>query len=316
MSTAYHPQSDGQTEVVNKVIQQYLRCFVHENPKTWGKFIHWAEWHYNTAVHTSTGISPYQVVFGKPPPSLPAYIVGSTHVEALDTTLASREEILQQLKSKLLKAQNTMKYFADKHRSPHPFKVGDYAFVRLRPYRQISVSGPRIQKLAKRYYGPFLIIRQIGEVAFELQLPDSSKIHPVFHVSQLKPHHGDVPSTIEIPPEALEDKTPVQLLAVINWRDNAGNPQVLIQWDGPNPEDATWEPYGEILQTFPNFHLEDKVSLDGKWNVMTQDELITNEEVPIDIQSTQGRPKRKTQQPKKYDGFDLTKKRGGKGKTK
>ncbi|MCH79998.1 retrotransposable element Tf2 155 kDa protein type 2 [Trifolium medium] len=129
MSTAYNPQSDGQTEVVNKVLQQYLHCFVHENPKQWGKFIHWAEWHYNTAIHTSTGVSPYQVVFGKPPSSLPAYIVGSSHVEALDTELVSREEILQQLKRKLLKAQETMKYFADKHCSPHNFKVGDYAFV-------------------------------------------------------------------------------------------------------------------------------------------------------------------------------------------
>ncbi|MCI12394.1 retrotransposon protein, partial [Trifolium medium] len=228
--------------VVNKVLQQYLRCFVHENPKQWGKFIHWAEWHYNTAIHTSTGVSPYQVVFGKPPPSLPAYILGSTHVEALDTALASREEILQQLKRKLLKAQETMKYFADKHRSPHQFKVGDYAFVKLRPYRQTSVTGPRVHKLAKKFYGPFFITRQIGEVAFELQLPDQSKIHPVFHVSQLKPYHGDIPSNIDLPPDAMNSSPVVQPLAVLNWRDNDGIHQVLIQWDGLDPEDTTWEP--------------------------------------------------------------------------
>jgi hypothetical protein len=67
---------------------------------------------------------------------------------------------------------------------------------------------------------------------------------------------------------------------------------------------------------YPIVHLLPNAPNVTSHNVMTQDELITNEEVPIDIQSTQGRPKRKTQQPKKYDGFDLTKKRGGKGKTK
>jgi hypothetical protein len=64
MSTAYHPQSDGQTEIVNKVLQQYLRCFVHDKPSQWGQFLHWAEWHYNTAIHTSTGLSPFQIVYG------------------------------------------------------------------------------------------------------------------------------------------------------------------------------------------------------------------------------------------------------------
>ncbi|MCH91435.1 hypothetical protein A2U01_0012362, partial [Trifolium medium] len=59
MSTTYHPQSDGQTEIVNKMLQQYLRCFVHDKPKQWGRLLHWAEWHYNTAIHTSTGLSPY-----------------------------------------------------------------------------------------------------------------------------------------------------------------------------------------------------------------------------------------------------------------
>lgn len=70
MSTAYHTPSDGQTKIFNKLLQQYLRSFVHDKPKQWGNYLHWAEWHYNTAVHTSTGFSPYQVVHGRPPPVL------------------------------------------------------------------------------------------------------------------------------------------------------------------------------------------------------------------------------------------------------
>ncbi|MCI20349.1 retrotransposon protein, partial [Trifolium medium] len=74
MSTTYHPQSDGQTKIMNKALQQFLRSFVHNKPKEWGKYLHWAEWHYNTSVHIATGITPFQLVYGKPPPSLPQYI--------------------------------------------------------------------------------------------------------------------------------------------------------------------------------------------------------------------------------------------------
>jgi hypothetical protein len=70
MSTAYHTPSDGQTKIFNKLLQQYLRSFVHDKPKKWDNYLHWAEWHYNTAVHTSTWFSPYQVVHGRPPPVL------------------------------------------------------------------------------------------------------------------------------------------------------------------------------------------------------------------------------------------------------
>jgi hypothetical protein len=135
MSSAYHPQSDGQTEIVNKVLQQYLRCFVHEQPRRWGEFLHWAEWHYNTAIHTSTGLSPFQVVYGRAPPNLTDYVPGTTALQAVEATMMERTEILELLKRKLLKAQETMKLIADKKRVVHQFKEGDLVFVKLRPYR-------------------------------------------------------------------------------------------------------------------------------------------------------------------------------------
>lgn len=63
MSSAYHPQSDGHTEIVNKALQQYLRYFLHQQPQNWGNFLHWAEWHYNTTIHDATDFSPFQIVF-------------------------------------------------------------------------------------------------------------------------------------------------------------------------------------------------------------------------------------------------------------
>lgn len=98
MSTAYHPQTDGQTEVLKRCLQQYLRSFVHEKPTDWVKYLHWAEWSYNTSIHTSTGLTPYQVIYGKPPPSISTYIPGSTNIEAVDSILQTRDQILDILK--------------------------------------------------------------------------------------------------------------------------------------------------------------------------------------------------------------------------
>ncbi|PNX87538.1 hypothetical protein L195_g043629 [Trifolium pratense] len=305
MSSAYHPQSDGQTEIVNKVLQQYLRCFVHDQPRKWGSFLHWAEWHYNTAVHTSTGFSPFQVVYGRAPPALVDYVPGSTALQAVEATLVERDEILQILKQKLLKAQETMKEIADQKRIPHKFKEGDLVFVKLRPYRQNSVAGRRIHKLSKRFYGPYKITQAIGEVAFKLDLPSASKIHPVFHASLLKPCFDSTAEPLEMPIETYGNGPVIQPLAVLDWKEesSAGTTQVLIQWKGLFPEDATWEDYEDICTTYPEFNLEDKVCLDDPGDVMSND---------IESGST-SRPKRTIVKPKHLDGF-VTGQRKKKGK--
>ena len=278
MSTAYHPQSDGQTEIVNKVLQQYLRCFVHHKPNQWGKVLHWAEWHYNTAVHTSTGFSPFQVVYGRPPPSLADYIPGTTQLQAVDSTLLARDEVLQELKKKLLKAQTLMTKNANQHRTQHQFKIGDWVFVKLRPYRQNSVVGKRIHKLSKRFYGPYKVIRAVGEVAFQLELPLSSKIHPVFHVSKLKPCFNNAITKLDLPPDVTNNHPQIRPLAVMDWKWNEGTKMVLIQWEGLFPEYATWEDFDDIQVTYPEFHLEDKVNFDGMRDVMEEDVGFEEEE--------------------------------------
>jgi len=104
MSSAYHPQSDDQNEVMNRIIEQYLWAFIHQKPSTRGHFLIWVEWSYNTSTHSATGMSPYEVTFSKKLPNIPQYLVGTSNVEAVDDWLTHRDTILISLAKKLTKA--------------------------------------------------------------------------------------------------------------------------------------------------------------------------------------------------------------------
>lgn len=98
MSTSYHPQTDGQTEVVNRGLEMYMRCLTMDQPRSWIRFLAWAEFWYNSAYHTSTGMTPFEIVYGRLPPSIPRYILDSIKND-VDHELRQRDEILQYLKS-------------------------------------------------------------------------------------------------------------------------------------------------------------------------------------------------------------------------
>jgi hypothetical protein len=125
MSSAYHPQTDGQTEVVNRCIEQYLRCFTSQCPKVWESFLPWAKYWYNTSFHESTGTTPFQALYGRAPPRLVNYLVGTSPVSKVDHNLKNRDELLRDLKSHLHNSNNRMKQYADAKRREVKFQVGD-----------------------------------------------------------------------------------------------------------------------------------------------------------------------------------------------
>jgi hypothetical protein len=258
LSSAYHPETDGQTEVVNRGLEQYLRCFVADRPKDWVKFLPWAEWSYNTAHHSSIGMTPFEAVYGRTPPVLRAYDrLAATDRTELDLELADRDETLRRLKTHLATAQNRMKQTHDKGRREREFEVDQLVFVRAQPYRQSTLRPILNQKLGYKYYGPYRVLQRIGPVAYRLDLPEGTRIHPVFHVSALKAQIGPnhvVGSTLPEPMEEDGSTEPVRVLSRRRRRQGSRlETEVLIEWLGKPTDESTWELEADIMDRFPNF---------------------------------------------------------------
>ncbi|PNX85876.1 Ty3/gypsy retrotransposon protein, partial [Trifolium pratense] len=263
MSSAYHPETDGQTEVINRCLEGYLRCFASDQPKSWSHWLPWAEYWYNTTYHISIGKTPFEVVYGRSPPNIVRFLSNETKVAAVALELRERDEALNQLKMHLLKAQQQMKNQADKKRRSVQFDVGEWVFLKLRPHRQQSVVKRIYQKLAPRYYGPFQVMERMGAVAYKLALPPQSKIHSVFHVSLLKKAignyqvQGELPKELEISPN--DDVYPEKVLGKrLTVQDGITVSQSLVQWKNKSLDEVTWEDDDVLRGQFPEFSLEDK----------------------------------------------------------
>lgn len=219
MSSAYLPQTDGQTEILNRYLEDYLRCFTDDHPRHWQRLLPWAEYHYNTAWHSSIQMTPFEGIFGQAPPAILDYMSGSSSVDAVDTLLQDRTHTLSTLNANLLRAQHRMKTQADAKRTDISFHEDDWVFLKLQPYRQRSLTGHSTHKLSKRFFGPFKILQKIGPVAYRLALPNTAQLHDVFHVSKLKRCVGD-PSIQQLPlPSEFQNDRPVaQPAEIINSR--------------------------------------------------------------------------------------------------
>ncbi|KOM32862.1 hypothetical protein LR48_Vigan01g241800 [Vigna angularis] len=154
---------------------------------------------------------------------------------------------------------------ANKRRRPANVEVGDWVFLKIRPHRQSSMPTRLHSKLAARYFGPFQIIQKVGEAAYKLQLPETARIHPVFHVSQLKKAVGTQGVEKELPQELQGEGPSFWPVNVLGKRQlqqgDVEVPQLLIEWQVGGSDGATWEDEVTIREQYPDFNLGDKFGL-------------------------------------------------------
>lgn len=155
--------------------------------------------------------------------------------------MQEREVMISSVRQHLLHAQQRMKHQADKKRSDRQFDIGDSVFLKLQPYVQASLAPRANSKLCFKYFGPSMIIDKIGAAAYKLKLPDGSSIHPVFHVSLLKPATTtlsqvsptlpDVTNVLQVPEQFLQRR--------MHPRGSGSVAQVLVKWSGISEDLST-----------------------------------------------------------------------------
>jgi hypothetical protein len=189
-------------------------------------------------------------------------------VAAVDKQLRNRDEFLDEIKSRLVQAQVTMKHTQDKSRRDVHYNVGDWVWLRLQQRKALGVTAASPSKLGPKFYGPYQIMQRIGEVSYKLQLPPRARIHDVFHVALLKKFEGTAPSQLVPLPDILHGRVIPSPDKVVKARLNRGIWELLVQWVGRAATDASWEQLEEFKQQYPHIQLADELFVGEGGNVI------------------------------------------------
>jgi hypothetical protein len=234
-------------------METFLRCFVHACPKKWLNWIPLAEFWYNSIFHSSIGRSPFEAIYGYAPRVFGLSATNFTSIGDLEQWLSERRVMPELIKQHLNRVVLRMKQQVDKGRFERHFMLEDWVFVKLQPYVQTSLAPRSNQKLAFKYFGPFSVVQRIGKVVYRLDLPSSSSIHPIFHVSQLKKMVGsNVDVSFELHVELAVLQFPEKILQKrLATQGVQSVQQGLIKWLSTPESLATWEDLEPLKQRFP-----------------------------------------------------------------
>ena len=257
-STAYHPQTDGQTERVNQILEDMLRACALDFGGAWDKSLPYAEFSYNNSYQASLQMAPFEALYGRRCRT-PLFWDQTGERQLFGTeVLNEAEEKVRAVRERLRIAQSRQKSYADNRRRELAFETGDYVYLRVTPLRGVH----RFQtkgKLAPRFVGPYRILERRGEVAYQLELPSNMLgIHNVFHVSQLKkclrvPEEQASPDHIEIQEDLTYVEKPTRILETSERRTrNKVIRFCKVQWSHHSEEEATWEREDELKATHPH----------------------------------------------------------------
>ena len=242
LSTAYHPPTDGQTEIVNAAMEQYLRAFVSYQQDDWVKYLPLAEFAANNHASETTAMSPFFANYGFDPrmsleaPRAPTNV---PEIRARSITDAFAE-IIPHLRSEMTHAQARHQEGANRRRVPAPnFKIGDRVWLNA---KHLATERPA-RKLDWKRLGPFPVKRIVSAYAYELDLPSTIKVHPVFHVSLLSPAPSDpLPGQHNPPPPpvVVDGEEEYEIESVLDSKLFRDRLKYLVKWVGY--KDPTCEP--------------------------------------------------------------------------
>ena len=256
-STAFHPQTDGQTERLNQILEDMLRACVLDFKESWDSKLHLMEFSYNNSFQATIGMAPFEALYGKRCRSPLCWDeVGEKELVGPELVRLTNEAV-QKIRARMRTAQSRQKSYADVRRKSLEFEVGDPVFLKVAPMKGVLRFGHK-GKLSPKFIGPFEILERVGPVAYKLALPPAlSGVHDVFHVSMLRKYITDPIHVIDYEPLQLNEdlsyeEKPVRILArEVKTLRNRSIAFVKVLWRNHHSEEATWEREDEIREKYP-----------------------------------------------------------------
>ncbi|GJS51000.1 hypothetical protein Tco_0624362 [Tanacetum coccineum] len=258
MSTAYHPQTDGQSERTIQTLEDMLRACVIDFGNGWVKHLPLVEFSYNNSYHASIKAAPFEALYGRKCRSPVCWAeVGEVQLTGPEIVQETTERIIQ-VKQRMQAARDRQKSYADLKRKPMEFEVGDKVMLKVSPWKGVVRFGKR-GKLNPRFVGPFKVIKRVGDVAYKLELPEElSRVHNTFHVSNLKKCHADEPLAVPLDGLHFDDKLqfveePIEITdREVKRLKRSRIPLVKVRWNSKRGPEFTWEREDQFRKKYPH----------------------------------------------------------------
>ncbi|KAI3780197.1 hypothetical protein L2E82_10168 [Cichorium intybus] len=259
MSTAYHPQTDGQSERTIQTLEDMLRSCAIDFGGSWDQHLPLVEFSYNNSYHSSIKMPPFEALYGRKCRTPVCWLeIGEAKLTGPEIVRMTNEKI-GVIQANMKAAQDRQRSYSNLKKRPYDLKEGDLVMIKVSPWKGVIRFGKR-GKLSPRYIGPFKILKRIGLQAFKLELPPELRgIHDTFHVCYLKKYFGK--KELTIPLEELRVETPNRLVeepeAMLEVKTkklrNREIDLVLVKWKHSLGSDLTWETLESMKQRYPNF---------------------------------------------------------------
>ncbi|KAI3802190.1 hypothetical protein L1987_30320 [Smallanthus sonchifolius] len=258
LSTAYHPQTDGQTERTIQTLEDMLRACVIDFGGNWNSHLPLFEFSYNNSYHKSIIMAPFEALYGRKCRSPICWNeIGEAQITGPELIQETTDKI-SLIRGNIRVARSRQKSYADNRRKPLEFQVGDMVLLKVSPWKGVVRFGKK-GKLAPRYVGPFKILERIGKVAYKLDLPSElSNVHPTFHVSNLKKCLADENLHIPLDEVRIDEKMhfvekPVEIIdREVRKLKRSRIPIVKVRWESKRGPEFTWEREDQMKTKYPH----------------------------------------------------------------